>query len=304
MRNDILSVGAFPPKNDYLWVTWSILLACNYSCRYCQVKDKGFASRETIDKTISFLQNAPQKIKDVTLFGGEPSIHPNVLYTIEKLKTFCRNVYIFTNLSSSTEDIQKLINTKVKFSLSYHSDVIPAQDFLEKLSYLYDNGGDIDFINVMMVYGKEEENEKVCSYCRERNIKHRLLPVYTEGGKVNWVQSVIYSRRPDVNAIRNTIVAKENKTLVLSEQECISLNMVNFLGFRCFAGVRSLFIDHKGNVFRCQGDMNTGIKFCTVDDVYPRLEAYICPHKECTCEYYIPKEIKEGLADKLLEGVE
>ena len=61
---------------------------------------------------------------------------------------------------------------------------------------------------------------------------------------------------------------------------------------------------HYGKVFRCQGDMNNGITFCTVDDEYPSLEAYVCPHKECTCEYYIPKEIERGLADKLLETSE
>jgi hypothetical protein len=114
----------------------------------------------------------------------------------------------------------------------------------------------------------------------------------------------MYSRRSDVNAIRNTIVAKENKILILSEQECISLNMVNFLGYRCYAGMRSVFIDHNGSVFRCNADMNKDIKFCTVFDNYPILEAYTCPHRECTCEYYIPKEVREGLADRLLGDIE
>ena len=304
MRNDILSVGAFPPRNDYLWVTWSILSACNYSCRYCQVKGTEISSNQIVEETLRFIKNAPQQIKDVTLFGGEPSLHPMLFDIIKTLQSFCRRVVIFTNLSSSKEKIQKMIDIGIEFSLSYHSDVLSADEFLDKLEYLYTHNGRIDFLNVMMVYGKEKENEKVCSYCRERNIKHRLLPVYMEGGKIDWVQSIIYSRRPDVNAIRNTIVAKENKTLILSEQECISLNMVNFLGYRCYAGMRSVYIDHNGSVFRCNADMNKDIKFCSVFDTFPKLEAYICPHKECTCEYYIPKEIKEGLADKLLEGVE
>ena len=89
--------------------------------------------------------------------------------------------------------------------------------------------------------------------------------------------------------------------MVLSEQECIHINMVRFTGYRCYAGMRSLYISHDGDVYRCQADLGSGVKFCTVYDTYPELKAYTCPYRECTCEYYIPKEVKEGLADELME---
>lgn len=296
--NNPICVGAFSPKNDYLWITWSILLECNYSCRYCHIKSKGISDKDTIDKTISFLKNAPQKEKEVTLFGGEPSIHPLLFHIIENLK-FCKKVHIFTNLSCSDNKIKELIDNNISFSISYHSDIIKPEYFLKKLKTLLDFNGSIDFINIMMVDEKEKENEEVLSFCRHNKIKHRLLPIWQEGGKVNWIQSMIYSRRNDVIPIRDTIVVKQDRTKhILSEQECISLNMDKFKDYYCYAGIRSLYIDHNGNVYRCQADMRSNIIFCNVSDSYPSLQVYKCPYDTCTCEYYIPKETKIGACNE------
>ena len=90
-------VGAFSPDRDYLWVTWSLLTACNYTCRYCCVKGKEISDKETDKNVIKFLHAAPQKEKEVTLFGGEPSIHPRVLNIAKELSSFAK-VHIFTKL--------------------------------------------------------------------------------------------------------------------------------------------------------------------------------------------------------------
>ena len=299
--NDILTIGSFKPKNDYLWVTWSILLSCNYNCRYCYVRNKGFASKDVIDDTIRFLRNAPQKVKDVTLFGGEPTIHRQLFYIIEQLKDFVRNLYIFTNLSSTNTQLLNLVNNDVQFCISYHPDIISDVAFIKKLDYLLQIHGKIEFLNIMMTQDKESEIESVAKYCREHSIRHRLLPIYMEGGRKDWVTSVRYSRRRDVVPVRNVMVIRENQNMTLSEQECITLNMTNFKGFHCYAGCRSVFITHDGTVYRCQQEMRNHKPYCTVRDDYPKLEPYICPYEECTCEYYIPKEIKLGLGNDLLD---
>ena len=291
--NKPIAIGAFPPKNDYLWVTWSLLLECNYTCRYCHVKSSGRASRKIIDDTISFLKKAPQNDIEVTLFGGEPTIHEDLLYIVDKL-SFCKTVYIFTNLSCSNSLIEQLVKKNVSFCISYHSDIIKPEHFLSKLEFLLSKSGSIEFINVMMVAEKEYENDIVLKYCRDHQIKHRMLPIWQEGGSIDWLQSVIYSRRPDVVPIRDTIVVKDNKKVVLSEQECIALNIDNFKGYDCYAGMRSVYIDHNGHVYRCQADMNESKIFCSVTDNYPELDSYTCPYDKCTCEYYIPKEIIPG----------
>lgn len=299
--NEILACGAFPPKNDYLWVTWSLLTACNYSCRYCNVKGSGYASSDTIHNTIDFIRNAPQKVKDVTLFGGEPTIHSSVNDILDSLKSICRNVFIFTNCSSQERCLSIFVSKGIKFCLSYHPDIISDNDFLKKMSFLIKENAYIEFVNVMMVDGKRKEIDSVCAFCRDNNIRHRILPVYSENGKSDWIKSVKYSRRNDVIPIRNTIVVKEGKKSILSEQECVSFGITRFKGYLCYSGIRSIFIDHLGNVFRCQNDMRKKNIFCNVKDTYPNIGyPYTCPHNECTCEYYIPKEISFGTANRLL----
>lgn len=285
-------VGAFSPDRDYLWVTWSLLTACNYTCRYCCVKGKEISDKETDKNVIKFLHAAPQKEKEVTLFGGEPSIHPRVLNIAKELSSFAK-VHIFTNLSMMRRMIQNLVNMNVQFCISYHPDIIEPEPFLRNLNYLVDINGKIDFVNVMMVSEYGERENTVCEYLRKKKIRHRLLPIWREGGGSDWVKSVVYSKRDDVIAIRDTHIIDENgKEYVFSEQECIYLGKDHFTGWKCAAGMRSLFIDHKGIVYRCQADMKSHIIFCDCKDEYPVLEYYRCPHSTCTCEYYIPKVIR------------
>lgn len=283
-------VGAFHPDNDYLWITWSLLTACNYTCRYCHVKGTDISTEETDKKVINFIRNAPQASKEVTLFGGEPSIHPRILDIAKELTSFAK-VHIFTNLSMDYIKIERLTALNVNFSISYHPDIINPDHFIDKIKILLHYDGIIDFVNVMMVTGMEDEQEKVCSFLRDNHIRHRLLPIWEEeDGSRAWVRSVKYSRRNDVIPIRDThVVDDKGNDYIMSEQECIYLGKTRFEGWHCAAGMRSLFIAHDGTIARCQADMKNNIAFCHADDYYPPLQYYTCPHKTCTCEYYIPK---------------
>lgn len=300
MNNTILAIGGIPPKKDYLWVTWSILTKCNYNCRYCYIKGNLSSTRECIDNTIQFLKKTPQKYKDVTLFGGEPSIHHDIMYIIDNIR-FCKNIYIFTNLSSDIKLLSNFIDKNVKFCISYHPDIVSSNIFKKKLQFLIKNNAYIEFLNVMLVSNELTYIEDILKFCRDNSIRHRILPIYTEGAKTDWITSVLYSRRTDVIPVRNTVVLKNNKRLVLNEQECILLGYENFYGYICYAGVRSIFIDCSGNVYRCQKDMQNKNVLCKVTEKYPNEKYYKCPYSKCTCEYYIPKELKLGYGNNLFD---
>lgn len=288
-------VGAFMPDISYLWVTWSIMTFCNYKCRYCAVRSGNrddIASDKVIDDTIGFIYNAHQDVKEVTLFGGEPTLHPRLEYIVENLSPVCEKLHVFTNLSLGKEKMKFLTNRNVAFSVSYHPDIIPASSFLKNLEILLSFGADIDFVNVMMVDDKQDDMDAVCDFLRVNRIRHRLLPIWGDGSQINWLKSISYSRNEDVIPIRNTIVRfDDDKEMVLSEQECIYLGFNNFRYYRCYAGSKSLYIDHNGLTYRCQADMRNGIVMCKTDEKLPEQEFYVCPHEKCTCEYYIPKLI-------------
>lgn len=299
-KNNILCSGSFKPENDYLWVVWSLNDSCNYKCRYCFIKDRGFASKETIDQTISFLRNAPQERKDVLLFGGEPTINPYFLYIVDELNKFCTMVQVFTNLSASEEFLSQCIERNIIFNITYHADVINPQEFLSKLDFLRKNKASINFVNLMMLDDKRADNEVVAAFCRFNKITHKYLPISGGNEKNYWIESLKYSKRDDVKSLRDIVVVKEDKTHNLTEIEYMVLNFFDYKGFYCYAGMRSMWITHRGDVYRCYNDKEQGIKFCTVYDEYPELAYYVCPYTRCTCEYFVPKERDLGLANKLL----
>lgn len=296
--NRILCSGAFPPNSKNLWITWSLLDACNYSCYYCPIKKNEFASKETIFNTIDFLSKIKDRNLEVTLFGGEPTIHPLLSIIVEKLSKFS-NVAIFTNLQANYNVYNSL---KCRLSISYHPDMISSEKFIDNLSKVDKNL--IGFINVMDVDGYESEISKVCTFCKNESIIHRLAPVCSIGEKSKLLKSVMYSNRHDVQGFKDTCVITENSKNLYTDQECKFLDLMNFKGYICYKGYSSFFIDHRGNIFKCLMDQNNKNSLSINSDtseIFSYEES--CPYEHCICENYIPKEIEFGLCNKLIGDI-
>ena len=298
----IIAQGAFPPKSKRTWITWSILDACNYSCSYCPIKANEFATDEKIEEGIRFIKAVKGRKLDITLFGGEPTIHPKLPYIVDSLSD-AGIVSVFTNLSASTEYyINHLKNTRL--SISYHPDMISSKKFIAKLSALYDYWPKmIGFVNVMMVEGYRSQWQDVAYFCHSAGIVHKISPIYKVEMGAELLESVIYSRKPEQNIFYETMIVTDNlqrRLLTSPEVECYNYN--EFKGYKCFAGLCSFFIDHKGNVFKCQADAFAGKVTCTTSDPVGNAMGIVksCPHEKCICEYYVPKECFEGVANEYL----
>ena len=248
--------GAFRPSDDYLWVTWSMLTACNYMCPYCNVRGNEIAKDATIDATIAFLQATPQSRKEITLFGGEPTVHHNVVNIARRIADFAQ-LHVFTNFSSDVNLLLALQDVGT-LSITYHPDMLSSQGFLKKLkSVRLDR---IDFVNVMMWTRQQEWIDDVCTTCRELGVKHRLVPIWGISSTADWFRSAQYCRRPDVPPFGDVTVIYENgRRATYLEQECVAYGLSNFKGYTCYAGRNSLYIDHMGRVYRCQADARAGI---------------------------------------------
>jgi len=63
--------------------------SCNLSCKYCFAKEilsnKDFISLDNINYIVAFLKNSEKKI--VSLMGGEPTLHPQIISIIEKFRS-------------------------------------------------------------------------------------------------------------------------------------------------------------------------------------------------------------------------
>ena len=111
--------------NSPLWRNELIITSrCNFNCPYCRGTDingkKGDMSFEDIKKVIDFW--ASEKIQNIRLSGGEPTIHPDILEIVKYIKETCtdiKHIAISTNGYSSLDLYKELIENGVNdYSIS------------------------------------------------------------------------------------------------------------------------------------------------------------------------------------------
>lgn len=304
MNRTIYACGAFSPASNFYWATWSLLTACNYTCRYCPIRDYEYANDDTIRDTMFALSRIADKKKlEVTLFGGEPTIHPKYFGICKELSRFA-NVRTFTNFT----DKVSLYNTAffkygVTYSISYHPDMIKSSDFCRKINELEDLSC-IGHINIMFVPDCDHDVWGVAAYCRENHIPHRISPVCELGNLSAYIKSISYSKREDVIPVMDTYIVDNRGSGWVSDEECTVYNHNEFYGYRCWKWKTSCFIDHKGYVYGCLRDIPCMNSVHVTNFRIEDMDITICPYDSCICENYLPKELVEGYADRYLKGVE
>lgn len=296
--------GAFSPSDNVYWATWSLLTACNYTCSYCPIRANEIVDDNNIKNTISLFKNISETKKlEVTLFGGEPTLHPKYKCICERLSEFC-NIRVFTNFTDDVNTYNDMYNRYgTTYAISYHPDMINAEQFLKNVDML-ESKRCIGHINIMMVPEYDIDVEHVSEYCRKNIIPHRMAPICELGNMSAYIKSIAYSKRDDVIPVMDTFVADNRNAGWMSNEECEVYNQNEFLGYRCWKWKTSCFVDHRGNVYGCLQDMKCDnfVKVTDFDISKHEIEKS-CPYPNCICETYIPKEITEGYADIFLKGI-
>jgi len=108
---------------------------CNLRCSYCDTTysfiDPKY-NEESIEEIIEYINN--QKIKNITLTGGEPLIQPDIDKLIDELIKLGYRVEIETN---GSVDISKFLNDKISFTLDYKLPTSLMEKFMLTDNYKY-----------------------------------------------------------------------------------------------------------------------------------------------------------------------
>lgn len=133
------------PEHQYYHFKWMLTDWCNYNCSYCVMKDN---MRPNWDK-----DNSPSSYNlvltrlahfdgkfDIELFGGEPTLHPNMEEILTRLSSIenCRYKNIITNLSRPVAYFDKLNELGIKnlvINASLHHEYY-SEKFIEKINHL------------------------------------------------------------------------------------------------------------------------------------------------------------------------
>lgn len=168
----IIRTGAYENFYDMpLSVNWILTTKCNYRCSYCFEYGKGkpapqnhpFTSLSQFKAAVDNIVSLNRPWYNVTLSGGEPTIHPHIFELItmlnEKLDERLNRILIITNGSRNKKlygqiaDMAKSVS--IDICISIHTDHVDMEHILELIETL---SSDIDLkFSLMFNPAKREE---------------------------------------------------------------------------------------------------------------------------------------------------
>lgn len=149
---------------DQKLVEWEVTMACNYTCEYCTNLDKSLKTtrdHHTLDKFIQMLGNVYPGV-EIFVFGGEPFLHPEISFIVERFNKHNIPFVIQTNMSILSQEKIKEIKDPMCLQVSIH----PSQVSIDELKLLNKNVN-IRVVDVMYIGKKSIDYYfKVKDWCK------------------------------------------------------------------------------------------------------------------------------------------
>ena len=269
-------------------VTWEITKKCNYKCSYCDIFGE-YSQEDSTDETILFINNfGKNRNLRVTLFGGEPTTHPNLVTILKKLKN---KVSLFTNMSESIEYYEDLIkvNPNIEILATYHPSKVDFFYFFKKIKILSKKN---TVIKVTFMLDPTIPLDYKNNYAKLRSLNIRIE-----------IHKVVYKKnRVKNNAIEDNLVAEDSSRvievtyedqtkLITSSEYLLSNRLNNFKFFKCCGGLNNLYISNKGFVYSCLDYRRQKKEIGHVTNLnIADLRGTICMLDQCTSDLELPKE--------------
>lgn len=264
---EIISTGKSINPVDY-HVTFRLNDKCNLSCEYCRWYDGENYDKpiETINAIFNFFEKMKYKAVLFYFHGGEASIHPQVIETLEYLRlkekeTGIRTIIEFqTNMSYSLNKFKKIVGIIDELSISYHFvDLWKTNthyQFVRNFCWLKLNNKSIERFDIMLENVPDDQLE---------DFYKNILWFLSYDGIVD--SEMIhgfchYSKNPIVKQKHIDFYNKYNKTEQLYKVDGVIYNTNDLFtegldcqGCKCDAGTNDIMLNADGNVFTCGIEM-------------------------------------------------
>jgi MoaA/NifB/PqqE/SkfB family radical SAM enzyme len=295
--------------------TWAVTNKCNFHCEYCETwKEQQYRGRFHLLNIINFCNYLSEKYNLLlTLYGGEPLLHPDIFYIVENLKKSKYPLHYFTNLSVEKDILKSLIekNRFVKFLTSFHYNKTNINDFLEKIDLILENK--IEIV-VKVMWNSKYKNEIKDIYCeikkkeKNHNFSCSLDMIISETTSFSQEDMIFYYNEHNNDKLKENVVEYINEAgeitsnnltfnhIRILNKEASFLGQANFFGYSCEAGKRYLYIDENGDIYNCINDKRNKKKLCNISDKdleYSKIikqDKKICNSFNCSAEISIPKQ--------------
>lgn len=311
----IIKTGSRRFKNENLYyIHWDVTRNCNFKCEYCCTHDNTEPSLRSdkikhIIRFFDFIKTNYKKDLVISLFGGEPTLHPHFYWIVGKLGNY-EEIQLQTNLSRSLNWWKNLSDIRNDMIIipSYHHNKISEKNFIEKIYFLKDN---FKYVKIKVMWESKYKDEILKIYHTLKgldftNISVSLDMVYWNDQNFTEEDFKFYlSQQTDklfyIEYEENGEI--KSKNLSYNEVKAFHKGDVNFHFYRCFSGSKGIFVTYNGLVYSCQSMRNYGFSplFNILVDEFSEMDKYInkpiiCPIDNTCYEIVIPKErvLKKG----------
>lgn len=302
-------------NDNIIDITFMITNRCNYSCSYCienlqNLHSDNYIFLDLIKTTFfinEYIESYPNKKINIRIYGGEPTLHPDLLDFCEKLNNI-NNILIieiFTNFSLPYEVYNKLlIIQKVHLFTSYHTNSIMSDNhYLHKIlkfNKLYYNK---IVCNIMLenetiehtknTYNLYKQMIKIWKNSNYKKIRTELIPLFSTTKYISNYKKYTYKILETINNLNNekisfSLIDKNNDKQIV--YKVVGYNSLNFKNWLCSSGENAIFIDPFGDIYPC-GGLYTKRNYIYTNKIKQNIFKYknihtlfkktICPHDDC-----------------------
>ena len=291
--NNIENLKEFGEDQEFFHLDFRVTSKCNYDCYYCtdmhNNKNKFITfNLDNLEDVIKNISRYTKKPIHIFLYGGEPSIHPDILTILKRLASALKKynlglgkkpvLEIQTNLSLNIEkyvemaELLKEYQGIFKISGSFHNTQAEYSSFIKKCKTILDLGflGMITFMynsknkNINKLYiiargilGKDhaEISPLISSSVSEKPTAREVSPFY----EIDYIfkNEDIGKLAENSYVFQNGIPVKylDGAIEYTSRAEMWHNRSNSFTGFHCNVSRERCIVDYSGKVFNCFGDM-------------------------------------------------
>jgi hypothetical protein len=282
--SDIVAIGDHTsPRRDTLSVLWAITKVCSFRCSYCVYykhrKGAEFSSREDLLRAARTLLRLGRPGYQITLYGGEPTLHPH----FEDLLAYLMTVRVplelrmFTNGAQSAAFFERVVRITQGFHFlvifSLHLEFVNFAKFKQAVAITAGGGMSIA-VNFMFTAGHRDKARAAIAELLELR---RQVPFffglnfpYTITGEMGtdctaddlaWVEATrrAFDAMPMPEHLRNPVItrivsgiARERNGVreELPPEESLRLlaemHTPSYDGYSCCSGANVMFVEEDG----------------------------------------------------------
>lgn len=228
---------------------------CSFRCTYCYWKnDKNYnfnsenlINQDNFKRVVDFFLAQGKKKNELTFYGGEPTVHPDLFYFIDYAydRIPGLDIGLLTNLSKPVSYFKKFPRKKVRSVIaSLHTETVSdVDDWFEKVAFIRP-------AEIRLVLTEKNRDlifntyEKYRAIYEEEMVIHPLSDYQDVGNLLALEDFAVQIDDDNYSHGDNVEIKLKNGEDFKGDYR----QLVNFKGMMCNAGYH---VDMKGNVYSC-----------------------------------------------------